>query len=565
MTQGGPMEAARLPALRRLLTGVRGRLLILVGAAMVPVIGIAGAQAWHDYEQDLAAARQVAQALQKQAVAYHRAEFDLVEEMLLSLTTDVAELPPEACDAALRAAQALFPRRLADVWILDREGQVRCGARPAAQRGRPGAGLPPPQSEGRLTLDRFVTDAAPGDAVVPAVMPILADDGRPRAAIGAAIRLVHAVPIDTAPPRASHHHAWLIDRNGTTLALTAASEADLPRTGPPVDGLGLFEGAARSGAAQAWSIGTVRPGLRLMVGVPMDGARSDARAALQWRLVEIVGFVLACLGAVMLGVELSVARPLRRLAAQVRGWSPLEPYAAIHESHHPSEMKDLDTALLAASDAIDQREAALRSALAQRDLAIEEMNHRVHNNLQIIASLLSMQAENSRLTEVKVELALTRNRVRALATLYRHLSHASQQGRIRVRPFIEELCQQLGDHSGGPQRGDVVMAVEVEDLELDADQADSLTLLVTEAVTNAVQHAFPDGKPGTITVSLRQDGESATLLVRDDGIGIPQGADHADALGLNLIRGFASHLGGSAVISGDDGTRISVTFPLRRA
>jgi two-component sensor histidine kinase len=109
------------------------------------------------------------------------------------------------------------------------------------------------------------------------------------------------------------------------------------------------------------------------------------------------------------------------------------------------------------------------------------------------------------------------------------------------------------------------MAVEVEDLELDADHADSLTLLITEAVTNAVQHAFPDGKSGTITVSLRQDGESATLLVSDDGVGMPPGADRADALGLNLIRGFASHLGGSAVISGDDGTRISVTFPLRCA
>nr|WP_280846177.1 sensor histidine kinase [Neoroseomonas nitratireducens] len=192
------------------------------------------------------------------------------------------------------------------------------------------------------------------------------------------------------------------------------------------------------------------------------------------------------------------------------------------------------------------------------------MNHRVHNNLQIVASLLSMQAENSPQAEVKAELALTRSRVRALATLYRHLSRASRQGRIRLRPFIAELCQQLGEHAGVARNGQVRMAVEVEDMELDADHADSLTLLVTEAVSNAVQHAFPKGRPGTITVTLRSDGENAVLIVADDGIGMPQGADRADALGLNLIRGFASHLGGAAAISGDDGTRVSVTFPLRR-
>lgn len=565
MTHGGPIEAARPPGLRRLLTGVRARLLILVGAAMVPVIGIACAQAWHDHGQDLAAARRVVQALQEQAVAYYRAEFDLIEEMLVSLTADVADLPPEACAAALRAAQALFPQRIADVWMLDPDGRLRCSALPAARRGPLGANLLPLHVEGRLTLASFAADTAPGDAVVPAVMPILADDGTPRAAIGAAIRLVHVVPIDTSPPRADDHHAWLIDRNGATLALTAAAEAELPRAVPPVGRVEQFEGAARSGATHAWSIGTVRPGLRLMIGVPMDGARSAARAALQWRLVEIAAFVLACLTAVMLGVELSVARPLRRLAGALRGWSPREPYAAISGSHDPSEMKDLDTALLAASGAIAQREDALRVALKQRDLSIEEMHHRVHNNLQIVASLLSMQADNSRQAEVKAELALTRHRVRALATLYRHLSRASQAGRIRLQPFVEELCHQLSEHAGVSRCGKVTMVVEVEDIELDADHADSLTLLVTEAVSNAIQHAFPDGASGTIRVSLRRHGENAELTVADDGIGLPTDVDRADALGLNLIRAFASHLGGTAVITGDGGTRIGVTFPLRRA
>ncbi|WP_232478670.1 sensor histidine kinase [Roseomonas rosulenta] len=561
MIQGGPIEAARPPALRRLLTGVRGRLVFLVGVSMVPVIGIAGAQAWHDYASDLTATRQAAQALQEQASAEHRAVLDMVEEMLLSLARG-AGLSPMACEETLRAAQAVFPRRIASVWILDQDGRPRCGAPPGAERGEAGLGLPPFRGEARLVLGGFEMDAASGVALMPAAVPIPPADDAPRGVIGATIRLVQPVP---EAQIAGPHRIWLLDRVGTTFALTPATEADLPVGEPPVGGAGPFEAAARSGEAHAWSVGTVRPGLRLMVGVPMDDVRRAALGALRQRLIEIVGFVLACLVVVLIGVELSVARPLRRLALQVRGWSPREPYAAIRGSHDPAEMKDLDTALLAASGAIAQRETALQATLKQRDLAIEEMHHRVHNNLQIVASLLGMQAENSRQAEVKAELALTRYRVRALATLYRHLSRATQPGRIRLRPFIEELCQQLREHAGSSRDGQVTMKVEVEDIDLEADQADSLTLLITEAVSNAVQHAFPDGRAGTILVSLRRDGANAELVVADDGIGLPPDADRTDALGLALIQGFASHLGGTAVITGDGGTRISVAFPLERA
>jgi two-component sensor histidine kinase len=108
------------------------------------------------------------------------------------------------------------------------------------------------------------------------------------------------------------------------------------------------------------------------------------------------------------------------------------------------------------------------------------------------------------------------------------------------------------------------MKVKVEDIDLQADQADSLTLLITEAVSNALQHAFPNGRAGTIMVSLRGDGETAELIVSDDGIGLPPDVDRADALGLNLIRGFAAHLGGTAAIAGDGGTLIRVSFPVER-
>ncbi len=551
MIQGGQMEAARPAAPRRFLAGTRSRLFILVGVAMVPVIGVAIVQAWRDYAHEFAVARQAVEALQERAAAEHRAALDTVEEMLLSLAGRV-DLSLAACDETLRAAQALLPRRIAALWVLDRDGRLRCGVPPAEPEPptRPG--------EARLALGHFAAESASGAALMPAAVPIPGSGDTPRGVVGASIRFITSA--SAAPP----HRFWLVDRGGATVPLTVATAVDLPRGELPDGDAALFDGPARSGEAHFWSIGTVRPGLRLMVGVPMDDVRSVALASLEDRLLQIAGFLFACLGVVLLGVEISVARPLRHLAVRVRGWSDGAPYSAAREGLDPSEVKDVDTALMAASGAIARRDGALRAALQQRDLAIEEMHHRVHNNLQIVASLLSIQAENSRHAEVKAELALTRDRVRSLATLYRHLSRASQPGRIRLRPFIEELCRQLGEHASVARGGLVTMKVEVEEIELPADQADSLTLLVTEAVSNAVQHAFPNGRAGTILVALRREGQTAELIVADDGIGLPSDVHRGDALGLNLIRGFAAHLGGTAAILGDDGTRITVVFPLER-
>ena len=99
-----------------------------------------------------------------------------------------------------------------------------------------------------------------------------------------------------------------------------------------------------------------------------------------------------------------------------------------------------------------------------------------------------------------------------------------------------------------------------------SDQAISLALLLTEAVSNAMRHGFPDGRQGHIRVSLHVEDDIAHLVVEDDGVGLgetPEEQD-GDGLGMRLIEGFASHLGGVAEISGEGGTRIAVQFPLHR-
>ena len=225
--------------------------------------------------------------------------------------------------------------------------------------------------------------------------------------------------------------------------------------------------------------------------------------------------------------------------------------------------------LLAAAGALQEREVALTSALHQRDLLMAEIHHRVKNNLQVVASLLNLQADRLRSQAAKTEFAVARDRVQALATLHRHLYLHQTFERISLRPFLEELSRQLGDALGaGPDSG-VDIEIDTEDIEMGSDQAISLALLLTEAVSNAMRHGFPDGREGRIFISLRIDEtDTAHLLVEDDGVGLgstPVDSDNdGDGLGMRLIEGFANHLGGVAEISGEGGTRIAVQFPLHR-
>nr|WP_246521752.1 sensor histidine kinase [Neoroseomonas terrae] len=194
-----------------------------------------------------------------------------------------------------------------------------------------------------------------------------------------------------------------------------------------------------------------------------------------------------------------------------------------------------------------------------------EIHHRVKNNLQVVASLLNLQADRLRNPSAQAEFAVARDRVQALATLHRHLYLHQSFERISMRPFLDELSRQLGDALGaGPDSG-VRIDIDTEDLEMGSDQAISLALLLTEAVSNAMRHGFPEGRAGRILISLHVEGDTAHLVVEDDGVGLDDAADgNSDGLGMRLIEGFAGHLGGEAEITGEQGTRIAVRFPLHR-
>jgi two-component sensor histidine kinase len=166
----------------------------------------------------------------------------------------------------------------------------------------------------------------------------------------------------------------------------------------------------------------------------------------------------------------------------------------------------------------------------------------VKNNLQVISSLLNMQQRALADPAARAALADTRQRITALALIYRALYQGPDLKRVDLRPFLEELTAQLmaGDAHGPPVRTEL----HVDALVIDPDRLAPLALFAVEAITNAQKHAFP-GRGGTLTLDFRVRGEEAVLEICDDGAasGDPTASS---GVGRTLMTAFARQLRGRA-------------------
>lgn len=199
--------------------------------------------------------------------------------------------------------------------------------------------------------------------------------------------------------------------------------------------------------------------------------------------------------------------------------------------------------LLAVSDVTDARaQARLKDDLVRdKALLMQEVQHRVANSLQIIASVLMQSARRVQSEEARGHLHNAHHRVMSIAALQRQLS-TSEGSIVELRPYLTQLCQSLGASMiADPER--LSIAVKVDDSAVSADVSVSLGLIVTELVINALKHAFPDQAMGTIAIDYRSSGNDWTLSVTDNGIGMPAGRDAPKAgLGSGIVEALARNL-----------------------
>lgn len=206
-----------------------------------------------------------------------------------------------------------------------------------------------------------------------------------------------------------------------------------------------------------------------------------------------------------------------------------------------------------------ERTRELTEALAAKTLLVHEVDHRVKNNLQMISSLLGMQARTIGDRDAQDKMRLMLDRVEALGTVHRLLYESGDVTRFDVAECARELATDLVHGSG---RTEIRLRLELETVVISVDKAAPIALMLNELVTNALKHAFSDGRPGKLTVTVEPDGDDIRLEVSDNGDGMSGRSIDPKSFGQRLIRTLARQLGATVEWHpAEPGTRVAVRFP----
>lgn len=232
---------------------------------------------------------------------------------------------------------------------------------------------------------------------------------------------------------------------------------------------------------------------------------------------------------------------------------------------NPIETDEGSMVLASIVDITERRRAQkrLETALQEKTVLLNEVHHRVKNNLQVIASLLNLQTSRATDPAARAMLRESQSRVRAMALTHQLLYERKDYSRIDLGEYLERLAQLLqGSFREASSRVALRRGIVKGPLYIDLERAVPCGLVVNELVTNAFKHAFPDERRGEIRIELSTVDGELELVVADDGVGLPAGFDPAQSksLGLQLVPLLVDQLQGRFQFENAQGTRFVLRF-----
>jgi PAS domain S-box-containing protein len=215
-----------------------------------------------------------------------------------------------------------------------------------------------------------------------------------------------------------------------------------------------------------------------------------------------------------------------------------------------------------AADALLEKQAQLTASLKEREVLLQEVHHRVKNNLQVISSLINMQSRQLKDPSVRAALSECKTRVQTIALIHETLYKSQDYARVPFREYARSLAANIFQVM--TTAGKVELHVDIaEDVVLPVDKAIPCGLILNELITNALKHAFRLSRSGSLRFTMR-GGAEIFLCVQDDGPGMPARFELAKSksLGLQLVTTLVEQLDGQLEITGGGGTAFRVSFPL---
>lgn len=215
----------------------------------------------------------------------------------------------------------------------------------------------------------------------------------------------------------------------------------------------------------------------------------------------------------------------------------------------------------------EQSRLQTEQALRERMVMLKEVHHRVKNNLQLIVSLMRLQADHVHDPDLLSLFQKARTRVRAIAAVHERLYSTDDFTTIHIGRYLEDLAREL--HRSYQVSDSIRFTIETADLALGMNQAIALALIANELLSNAFEHAFPSGRSGDVSVVLKYDNsdrvERGELRIADDGVGLPEHVtlEESDTMGFDLVRLLSSQLHADITMPPrDNGACFLISFPI---
>ncbi|MCC6471032.1 MAG: sensor histidine kinase [Alphaproteobacteria bacterium] len=526
---------------------VRVRLVLLLILVTIPVVVAAISNAVNRREADLAAGRRVVAMLADAVLREQATVLAATQQLLTALAPQVASASSPACDRSLIEKIVSTGKYFGGFFLLDQIGHLKCST------GRSGGGFSPSalfesvKTTGGFSVALTTVEFPESRGALLAGLPIAGNDGIV-ATVGATMPVAAFASMPGYGRMPEGSAVWILPRGGDRAVNIVGGDELLPQ--PVAGGLStartdsVFESGTQSGEQVFYAVRPLTDSLLLMAALPASPTISHADADFAFRLTQIVLLLGLSVLVVTFGAHYSVLKPLRMLGNAFRSYGgsevPFTPPPGLPAM--PAELRRLARRFVEVTETVTDREVKLKELLTQRDQLVHEIHHRVKNNLQIVSSMLSLQAHRIRHPVARSAIHVARERIVALMLLHQHMYRRQEVRAIEIQSFLNELVTQLAGMADDEDRDLVSIDIIAPPMELSTDQAGPLGLMIAEIVINCLnpEPAAAHGCSLRIELLLHPEGRGE-LLIRSETRPL---LSDSDGLSQTLVRGFVQQLGG---------------------